>query len=82
MENPRVEGASVNNISSSEAANELRYALDVMEEYSHLGLDDEYAGKLRDILVRRIEEAEDALSVEPAHPVRFGVPALTRIEGE
>ena len=74
MENPRVEGASVNPIGSSDAATELRYALDVMEEYSHLGLDDEYAGKLRDILVRRIEEAETALSVEPANPVRFGIP--------
>lgn len=68
MENARVEGAS-----RSDAATELRYALDVMEEYSHLGLDDEYAGKLREILVRRIEEAQAALSVEPAHPVRFGV---------
>jgi len=40
--------------------NELRYALDVMEEYSHLGLDNEAAGKLRSILVRRINEAEAA----------------------
>jgi hypothetical protein len=75
MDNLRVEGASVNTITSSDAANELRYALDVMEEYSHLGLDDEYADKLRDILVRRIEEAETALSVEPAHLARFSVPA-------
>jgi len=75
MENARVEGAVVNTIPSSDAANELRYALDVMDEYSHLGLDDEYAGKLRDILVRRIEEAEEALSVEPAQPVRSQVPA-------
>ncbi len=42
-----------------------------MEEYSHLGLDDEYASKLREILLRRIEEAEEAVSVEPAQPVRF-----------
>jgi len=75
MENPRVEGAFVNTIARSDAATELRYALDVMEEYSHLGLDDEYAGKLRDILVRRIEEAEAALSVEPAHPIRFSLPS-------
>jgi hypothetical protein len=75
MENASVAGASVNTIPSSDAATELRYALDVMEEYSHLGLDDEYASKLRDILVRRIEEAEEVLSVEPAQPVRFQVPA-------
>jgi len=74
-ENARVEGAFVDTIPSSDAATELRYALDVMEEYSHLGLDDEYASKLRDILVRRIEEAEEVLSVEPPQPVRFQVPA-------
>jgi len=54
-------------------ATELRYALDVMEEDSHLGLDDRYASKLREILLRRIEETEAALSVRPAHPVRFFV---------
>ena len=54
--------------------NELRYALDVMEEYSHLGLDNDAAGKLRNILLRRIREAETASSaarvpfaVEEAH---------------
>jgi hypothetical protein len=50
---------------------ELRYALEVMEEYSHLGLDDEAAGKLRSILVRRIHEAEAKLSCRPAAPVRY-----------
>lgn len=64
----------MNTIARPDAATELRYALDVMEEYSHLGLDDEFAGKLRDILVKRIEEAEGALSVETANPVRFQVP--------
>lgn len=58
----------------ADAAIELRYALDVMEEYSHLGLDDEYTGKLRRILLRRIEEAEAALSIEPAQSVRFEAP--------
>jgi hypothetical protein len=70
MENP-----GVNAISRSDAATELRYALDVMDEYSHLGLDDEYAGKLRDILLKRIEEAEADVSAEPARSVRFWVPA-------
>ena len=58
----------------TDAATELRYALEVMEEYSHLGLDDEYTGKLRQILVRRIEEAETAVSLEPDQPVGFRVP--------
>lgn len=53
--------------------NELRYALDVMEEYSHLGLDNEAASKLRGILVRRINEAEAAVSCRPAAPVRFPI---------
>ena len=78
MENPRVEGASVNSISQSDAATELRYALDVMEEYSHLGLDDEYAGKLREILMKRIVEAEAALGSEPGRPALYEVPSEIR----
>lgn len=50
---------------------ELRYALDVMEEYSHLGLDDESANRLRNILHRRIREAENALSPQPVATVRL-----------
>lgn len=52
-----------------ELANELRYALDVMEENSHLGLDDEAANKLRNILLRRIKQAE--LTSRAAEPVRL-----------
>jgi hypothetical protein len=69
MENPRVGRAVMNTNTRDDAAEDLRYALEVMEEYSHLGLDDEYAGKLRDILVRRIEHAETPLS--PAQRVRL-----------
>jgi hypothetical protein len=58
-------------VPNPDLANELRYALNVMEEYSHLGLDDAAATKLRDILVRRIKDADDALSCRPAAPVRF-----------
>jgi len=54
-----------------ELANELRYALDVMEENSHLGLDDEAANRLRKILLRRINQAESEFSARPADPVRF-----------
>jgi hypothetical protein len=56
---------------NSDPATDLRYALDVMEEYSHLGLDEEYASKLRDILQRHIREAEDAFSCSPAGLVHF-----------
>jgi hypothetical protein len=54
-------------------ANELRYALGVMEEYSHLGLDEEYASTLREILERRIADADAAVSFRPAQPVRFSI---------
>jgi hypothetical protein len=54
-----------------ELANELRYALDVMEENSHLGLDDESAKRLRSILLRRIKQAEASASTRPAEPVLF-----------
>jgi hypothetical protein len=47
---------------------ELRYALEVMEARSHLGLPDKTAGDLRGILLRRIVEAENALAANPAHP--------------
>lgn len=58
----------------SDPAGELRFALDVLDEYSHLGLDDEYATRLRKILERRISDAEESVSCCPAQPVRFPVP--------
>ena len=58
-------------IPNPDVVTELRFALDVMEEYSHLGLDDEAASKLRSILLRRIDEAEAAISCKPAAPVRY-----------
>jgi hypothetical protein len=51
-------------------AGELRYALDVMEERSHLGLDDEVASNLKGILLRRIADAEDSLKREPANRIQ------------
>jgi hypothetical protein len=74
MENPRLEGPSVHTIQHSDAATDLHYALDVMEEYSHLGLDDDYTRKLRRILLRRIKEAEAGVSMEPTDPVRLPLP--------
>ena len=52
-------------------ANDIQYALQVLEEYEHLGLDDEYASKIRMILLRQIEETDEADSCCPAQPVRF-----------
>ena len=57
--------------------NDLRYALEVMEEYSHLGLDNETASKLRAILTRQIDEAHASVSCSPAAPVRFPLSAET-----
>jgi hypothetical protein len=48
----------------------LQNALDVMEECSHLGLDEEGAGKIRRILLRQIAEAESALPRQPAPAAR------------
>lgn len=59
--------------SKSDLVTDLRYALDVMEEYSHLGLDDEAASKLREILIRQIGDAREDLSCCPPSPVRFPV---------
>jgi hypothetical protein len=46
---------------NSALASDLRFALDVMEENSHLGLDDEGASQLRNILLRHIKEAKFTL---------------------
>jgi hypothetical protein len=54
----------------------LRYTLEVMEEHSHMGLDDEYAATLSRILKRRIAEAEQIQS-HPPRPVRLH--ALSRV---
>lgn len=56
-----------------ELANELRYALDVLEEHSHLGLDDATANTIRRILLRRISEAEKERSGRPVATVAVPV---------
>ena len=61
----------IETLSPADVANDLRYALNVLDEYEHLGLDAEYATKLRRILVRRIEETDDHTSCCPAQPIRF-----------
>ncbi len=41
-------------------ADDLRFAIDVMDESSHLGLDSEYASRLRSLMLQQIAKAEDA----------------------
>jgi hypothetical protein len=51
----------------SDSAGDLRYELQVLYDYSHLGLDDEHVSNLRDFLegeVRQMEETEEADSSE------------------
>lgn len=43
---------------NSTYADDLRFALEVMEEYSCLGLDLDYALKIRSVMIRLIERAE------------------------
>jgi hypothetical protein len=50
---------------------DLRFALDVMDERSHIGLDDERAATVRRVLLRRIGNAEKAAGYPPsAHLIR------------
>jgi hypothetical protein len=50
--------------SNREVLAELRYALQVMDENSHLGLDDQAADNLRAMLLRRIAKVESELARE------------------
>ena len=43
---------------NSTYAEDLRFALEVMEKHSCLGLDMKYAAELRSVLIRQIERAE------------------------
>lgn len=47
----------MNALLNPETVSDLQFALDVMEEKAHLGLDDEGASQLKSILLRHIEEA-------------------------
>ena len=39
---------------------DLRFALEIMDECSHLGLDSEHASKLRSLMLQQISRAEEA----------------------
>ena len=61
----------IETLSPTDIASDLRYALEVLDEYHHLGLDAEHANKLRNILIRRIGEANESDSCCPAQPIRW-----------
>jgi hypothetical protein len=46
-------------------ADDLRFAIGVMDEYSHLGLDSEYATQLRSLMLRQIAQAEKSHGRSP-----------------
>ena len=52
--------------SDRQMLSDLRFALDVMEERSHIGLDDEGAATMRRVLLSRIVEAEKAVGYPPS----------------
>lgn len=60
-------------IQPAELVSDFSYALEVLEESDHLGLDEQHARLLREILQRRIEEARAALSVECTEPIQIFV---------
>jgi hypothetical protein len=55
----------MNALLNPELISDLEFALDVMEEKSHLGIDDERAGQLKGILLRQVEEAKAELGRRP-----------------
>jgi hypothetical protein len=62
-------------IESPTYIDDIRFALDVMDEHSHLGLDSEHAAKLRLLMLEQIEKAEKA-------PKRAPFMAIFQIEDE
>ena len=59
---------------------DLRFALEIMDEYSHLGLDSEHAAKLRSLMQQQIAKAEDALRGNHAVEVAIGPPDASDTE--
>jgi len=53
-------------------ADDLRFALEILDEYSHLGLDSEHAAKLRFLMLQHIARAEEALRDGRATAVSIG----------
>jgi hypothetical protein len=57
---------------NSTYVDDLRFALEIMDEYSHLGLDSEHAAKLRSVMQHQIARAEEALRGKGAMEVAVG----------
>lgn len=51
---------------------DLRFALEIMDEYSHLGLDSEHASKLRSLMLQQIARAEEVSKDRYAAEVSIG----------
>lgn len=54
-------------------ASELRYILSLMEERSHLGLDNASAHRIKEVLLRRIAGAENASAKKGASSVAIAI---------
>jgi hypothetical protein len=59
---------------------DLKYALRVMGEGSHLGMDDHTANRIRRILLRRIAKVENALICESDESISTAFPISEVLE--
>ena len=56
--------------SSPSYSADLRFALNVLDEESHLGLDSEYALQLQTVILKQIEQAEEVRKRRPVSEIR------------
>jgi hypothetical protein len=61
---------------NSALIDDLHFALDVVEEYSHLGLNDEAAAALRTVMLRQISSAEEALALRTTEIAVYEEPSM------
>ena len=52
-------------VRNSVVVDDLRFALDVLQESSHLGLDSEYASRLRSVILEQVERRESESGLNP-----------------
>jgi hypothetical protein len=55
--------------SSPSYSADLRFALQVLDEESHLGLDSQYASQLRTVILKQIAQAEEARKRRPTSEI-------------
>jgi hypothetical protein len=65
----------------AELLNELRYSLRVLEERSHLGLNDEAADRVGQILLRQISMLESALASDSVESTTTAATIPEDLEG-